>query len=161
MLPCRKGIGADDALSIFRRSSGVERLADLAEKYLDKGGTLEMSRVKATGIKSRRDSVSFAAVIGKPHMVRVAVALDDAFCFYYRENLDILEELGAEIAFFSPLSDRGLPADTDGVYLGGGYPELHAPVLEANKSLRRELRDFARSGRPSTRNAGSCILAGA
>ena len=69
---------------------GVERLADLAEKYLDIKGILEMSRVKATGILSRRDSVSFAAVIGKPHMVRIAVALDDAFCFYYRENLDIL-----------------------------------------------------------------------
>lgn len=78
--------------------------------------------------------------------VRVAVARDEAFCFMYRENLRHLRQAGAEIVFFSPLRDTRLPENVDGVYLGGGYPELHAEALCANKGLRRALRAFAASG---------------
>ncbi|MBI5233611.1 MAG: cobyrinate a,c-diamide synthase, partial [Deltaproteobacteria bacterium] len=64
---------------------------------------------------------------------RIAIALDRAFCFYYRENLELLKTLGAEIVFFSPMQDKRLPSDTKAVYLGGGYPELHAAQLSKNK----------------------------
>ena len=72
---------------------------------------------------------------------RIAVARDEAFCFYYEDNLDVLRQAGAEIEFFSPLQDTSLPADCAGIYLGGGYPELHAAQLSANDSIRRDIVD--------------------
>lgn len=78
--------------------------------------------------------------------VRIAVAKDHAFCFYYQDNLDLLKEHGAEIVPFSPLSDRTLPADIDAVYLGGGYPELHAADLSLNLSMRASIKEWADKG---------------
>jgi cobyrinic acid a,c-diamide synthase len=77
---------------------------------------------------------------------RVAVARDAAFCFYYQDNLDLLQAAGADVVRFSPLHDAELPADTAVVYLGGGYPELHAERLAANKPMRESLRSFHRQG---------------
>jgi cobyrinic acid a,c-diamide synthase len=78
--------------------------------------------------------------------VRVGVARDAAFCFYYQDNLDLLEEAGSELVPFSPLSDRELPPDLDLVYLGGGYPELHAERLAANAGMAKSLRAYHRRG---------------
>lgn len=81
-------------------------------------------------------------------MVRLAVARDAAFSFYYDENLRLLEAAGAELAFFSPLTDSSLPKDIGGVYLGGGYPELHADALSNNVRLREEIRKRSQRGMP-------------
>ena len=78
----------------------------------------------------------------------IAVANDEAFCFYYEESLELLRTLGARLAFFSPLAGDALPQDTCGVYLGGGYPELHAEALAANTTLACELRELHRKGLP-------------
>ena len=83
-----------------------------------------------------------------PGRVRIAVARDRAFCFYYRDNLDLLEQFGAELIEFSPIHDMALPPDIRGVYLGGGYPELHAAGLSANRAMLDAIRGFAQSGRP-------------
>jgi cobyrinic acid a,c-diamide synthase len=80
--------------------------------------------------------------------VRIGVAQDAAFCFYYEDNLDLLREAGAELIFFSPLNDDQLPPDLAGLYLGGGYPELHARGLSDNRLMRERIRAFAASGRP-------------
>jgi cobyrinic acid a,c-diamide synthase len=80
--------------------------------------------------------------------VRLAVARDAAFCFYYPENLELLEAAGAELVYFSPLTEAALPAGIDGLYLGGGYPELHAATLSANAGLREEIRAAAAAGLP-------------
>ncbi|HEU5189009.1 MAG TPA: cobyrinate a,c-diamide synthase [Methylomirabilota bacterium] len=77
--------------------------------------------------------------------VRLGVAHDDAFCFYYRENLALLRAAGADLVYWSPLTDRALPP-VDGLYLGGGYPELHGQALGANAAMRRAVRDFAEGG---------------
>ncbi|MBI5522486.1 MAG: cobyrinate a,c-diamide synthase [Desulfarculus sp.] len=78
--------------------------------------------------------------------VRLGVARDRAFCFYYPENLRRLEAAGAELVYFSPLCDRQLPPGLSGLYLGGGYPELHAAALAANQGLLRQIADLGRQG---------------
>lgn len=81
-------------------------------------------------------------------VVRIGLARDAAFCFYYHENLRLLAAAGAELVRFSPLADAALPPNLDGLYLGGGYPELHAARLSANTGLLADLRSFCASGRP-------------
>jgi cobyrinic acid a,c-diamide synthase len=78
---------------------------------------------------------------------RIGLALDDAFHFYYDDNLRRLENLGVELVPFSPLHDAHLP-DVDGLYFGGGYPEIHAEALSGNRSMRDDIRAFARSHGP-------------
>jgi cobyrinic acid a,c-diamide synthase len=72
--------------------------------------------------------------------VRVGVAFDDAFCFYYAENLELLEDAGAQVVTFSPLEDRVLPRDLDAIYMGGGVSEMFVPRLAANHSFIDSLR---------------------
>ncbi|MFO7861646.1 MAG: cobyrinate a,c-diamide synthase [Desulfosalsimonas sp.] len=81
-------------------------------------------------------------------VVRVAVAKDPAFCFYYQDNLDVLEEQGCQIVFFSPVNDTDLPENIHGIYLGGGYPELYAQALSENLSMRRALQTAVRADMP-------------
>lgn len=81
-----------------------------------------------------------------PAKVRLAVARDEAFCFYYQENFELLEQHGTELVFFSPLRDTDLPPKVDGIYLGGGYPELYAGELTKNRAMRERIRGFALRG---------------
>lgn len=80
--------------------------------------------------------------------LRIAYALDEAFHFYYQDNLDLLENHGAELVPFSPMNDRTLPEDIQGIYLGGGYPELFAEQLTANKSMLSEILSAAKENLP-------------
>lgn len=86
--------------------------------------------------------------------VRIAVARDKAFCFYYRENLELLERLGAELIYFSPIRDSHLPKDVSGLILGGGYPENYLKELSANHSLMEEIRDLLSEGMPAVAECG-------
>lgn len=80
--------------------------------------------------------------------VRLAVARDEAFNFYYQDSLDYLVELGAELVFFSPLRDTKLPSDVDGIYIGGGFPEQFLPMLAANQLLKQEIVDRGQQSMP-------------
>lgn len=84
---------------------------------------------------------------------RIAVARDRAFCFYYRENLELLADLGAELIFFSPLANEPLP-QCDGLILGGGYPELYAETLSRNRDSLDSIRDAIRDGLPTVAECG-------
>jgi cobyrinic acid a,c-diamide synthase len=88
--------------------------------------------------------------------LRIAVARDEAFAFYYPENIELLEEAGAEIRYFSPLTDTPLP-EVDGLYLGGGYPELHAERLAANTSMRRSIAAAIAGGLPTYAECGGLM----
>jgi cobyrinic acid a,c-diamide synthase len=84
----------------------------------------------------------------RPHHgreIRIGVAQDRAFCFYYPENLELLQSAGGELVRFSPMDDHRLP-DVDMLYLGGGYPELHGEALASNSAMRRTVRSFAERG---------------
>lgn len=91
-----------------------------------------------------------------PVRCRIAVAMDAAFSFYYQDNLDALENAGAELCFFSPLGDRSLP-DVDGLYLGGGYPELYLSELSQNVAMREEIRCAIQSGMPTVAECGGFL----
>jgi cobyrinic acid a,c-diamide synthase len=108
----------------------IDRLLDLTEKPLM--GSASPTR-PTTPTRARSTA-------------RIAVAADRAFCFYYQDNIDLLKDAGAEVIFFSPLIDIQLPADIDGIYLGGGYPELHAAQLSENGSMRTAIKAWADSG---------------
>ncbi len=73
--------------------------------------------------------------------VTIAVARDKAFCFYYKDNLDILKKYGVKIVEFSPLTDTSLPENIHGIYFGGGYPEVYAKDLSNNISLLKEIKE--------------------
>ncbi|MBQ1316205.1 MAG: cobyrinate a,c-diamide synthase [Lachnospiraceae bacterium] len=89
--------------------------------------------------------------------VRIAAAKDEAFCFWYKDNLRMLEELGAEIVFFSPIRDAALPEDIRGLILPGGYPELFARELAENVSMRNSVKEAVRSGLPVIAECGGFL----
>lgn len=95
-----------------------------------------------------------------PSTARIAVARDEAFCFVYEETLDALRMAGAEIVFFSPLRDATLPAGASGLYLPGGYPELHAAALAENEPMRRAVREAVLSGMPTVAECGGFLYLG-
>ncbi|MCL2457396.1 MAG: cobyrinate a,c-diamide synthase [Desulfobulbus sp.] len=124
---------------------GLERLIELIEAHVDLPRLLRL----AAGWR-QEESVPEApaptTASGTP--VRIGLARDAAFCFYYEDNLDLLRAAGAELVLFSPLDDDRLPPGLNGLYLGGGYPELHARRLSDNRAMREQVRAFAESGRP-------------
>jgi len=124
-------------------SLSIETMDNLA-RWAD--GNLNLPRLLAV-----LPEVELAPVPGdapRPRVCRIAMARDQAFSFYYRENLRILEQLGAELVPFSPLADSRLPENIDALYLGGGYPELYARELSANASMLAGVRAFSAEGKP-------------
>ncbi|HAU38987.1 MAG TPA: cobyrinic acid a,c-diamide synthase, partial [Phycisphaerales bacterium] len=89
--------------------------------------------------------------------VRIGIAQDLAFHFYYPDNLDSLRRGGAELIPFSPISDSALPENLAGLYVGGGYPEEHAEALASNHPLLQAIRAFAASGRPIYAECGGLM----
>jgi cobyrinic acid a,c-diamide synthase len=89
--------------------------------------------------------------------VRISVAAGPSFSFLYRENVELLEGAGAEVVTFDPTSDEVLPADTDALYLGGGFPETYAAALSDNEPMRESVREFAASGRPVVAECGGLL----
>jgi cobyrinic acid a,c-diamide synthase len=110
----------------------LEAIAELAEKAQDWEESVVSTRLPTV------------EVVEKP--VRVGVAHDPAFCFYYPENLALLEQAGGNVVYFSPLKDQKLPLGTEVLYLGGGYPEVYATALEQNVSLRSSIAQFIQQG---------------
>lgn len=91
---------------------------------------------------------------GEENCPLIAVAKDEAFCFYYEDNLRLLEQFGAKIEYFSPLRDKALPAGTNGILLGGGYPELHAKELSENRELMEQIKSALSDGMPVVAECG-------
>jgi cobyrinic acid a,c-diamide synthase len=106
-------------------------LAECVETHMD------LDRLLALSTRPRTIAPPLAS--DSPVRARIGIARDAAFCFYYDQNLNLLRHSGAELVEFSPLADRALPTDLDGIYFGGGYPELHAEALSANSRMREEV----------------------
>lgn len=135
------------------------RLAEMVEAHADVGGLIATAR---SGIE--RGGPPSAANAGREPgpsaahgtSVTIAVARDRAFQFYYPDNLEALERAGARLVFWSPVADRALP-EADGLYLGGGYPELYGRELAANAPMREAVGAFAASGRPVLGECGGLM----
>ena len=95
-----------------------------------------------------------------PCRTRLAVAQDEAFCFTYAETLEALEAAGAELVPFSPIRDASLPEGVSGLYLPGGYPELHAQALSENTSMRQSIRGAVAAGLPTVAECGGFLYLG-
>jgi len=121
----------------------IGRLAEWIEAHLDLDRLLKLSSRQGGA-----DSPPLKTREPKAGRTRIGIARDAAFCFYYHENLELLRELGADLIEFSPIADRALPADLDGIYLGGGYPELHAEALSMNEGMRTAIVEFAAKDAP-------------
>lgn len=122
-------------------------LARQAEETIDLDGLLEL----ADGAPPLEYE---PLAMERRERVRIAVARDRAFCFYYEDSLELLEELGAELVNFSPLAAPRLPENIQGLYLGGGYPELYAKELSRNEGMRRSIREAVEGGLPCVAECG-------
>lgn len=129
----------------FKISDAVlSTLASLVEENIDTDSL--MDRINVPEHPLYTNQVKTVQTSGESAVI--AVARDKAFCFYYQDNIDLLKQSGARIAEFSPLNDPHLPENIDGIYFGGGYPELFAKELAANKSLLKEIHEKCIQGMP-------------
>lgn len=136
-------------------SSGMDKLADVILENIDIEAVIQGAEIKdrVSGERAEKNEAFLTLnprtlESSNPHLVKIAVARDRAFCFYYEDNLNMLRDKGAEIVDFSPLSDIKIPDDADAVYIGGGYPELYAEELSNNSLMLESVRDFSNKGMP-------------
>ncbi|MDP3791981.1 MAG: cobyrinate a,c-diamide synthase [Candidatus Omnitrophota bacterium] len=157
----------DANLKLSERHLG---LVPLEEKKLQHGfcqklsklveANINLTRLLKIGQQAKSISCAKEVIFKKEPLksrVRIAIAKDAAFNFYYQDNLDILSHLGADIVAFSPLKDRELPKGVDGLYIGGGFPEIFASGLSKNKSLRWSIYHKAESGLPIYAECGGLM----
>jgi cobyrinic acid a,c-diamide synthase len=167
-MPCLGGVPRDTAIRMPERHLGLVTAEDhpLSATQIDQLAALVEAHVDLDGLLSRTDPMRIAshdqgAVTPQADPgPRIGIARDRAFCFYYPENLAILEASGARLAYFSPLTDTTLPEDLDGLYLGGGYPETNARQLAANRAMRTAIRDMSLKGVPIYGECGGFMYLG-
>lgn len=140
----------------------VEKASEILEKTVDLDKILECSRQMAEENPLKAGTFSWleketAEEDSLESCVRIGVALDEAFCFYYQDNFTLLENAGAKLVFFSPLRDKSVPEDLDGLLLGGGYPELLADKLSENVSMRESIAEAIDSGMPVLAECGGFL----
>jgi cobyrinic acid a,c-diamide synthase len=153
----------DEKIQIPERYLGLHTENLLTEETISLLASIAESNLDLTRLLASLPDIQVPAA-GKTPMgrcdVRIGVARDRAFSFYYEDNLDALRACGAEIVEFSPLSDAQLPASIDALYFGGGYPELHAGHLSGNREMLAAIRGFGEKGGPIYAECGGLMLLG-
>ncbi|MBD2777987.1 cobyrinate a,c-diamide synthase [Iningainema tapete] len=135
----------------------MERLAHLGETCFNWEKLLPLLETRGD-IKIRRDAPAerLYTIANHQSKIRIAVARDRAFSFYYQDNLDLLQKLGAELIFWSPLEDS-LPESVEGMYFGGGFPEVFAQQLAENTNARHAVKTAILSGMPTIAECGGLM----
>ena len=142
-------VTADELNDLNQR---LDLLADAAENRIEID---ELLRISQTAPRLSDETVKIKPVTKTP--ARIAVARDKAFCFYYEDNFEVLCDLGAELVEFSPITDSCLPEDIDGLYLGGGYPELYVKELSNNENMRNSIKNAIDMGLPTIAECGGFL----
>ena len=145
-------LGLYTAAEVENLQQKLALLADAAEEHIDWPRLLALCEKEPPALPVQPET--------PPARVRIAVAQDEAFCFTYAETLEAFRDAGAEVVFFSPLRDTALPENIGGLYLPGGYPELHARELSENTSLLREIKQKIKSGLPTAAECGGFLYLG-
>lgn len=145
-------LGLYTAAEVENLQQKLALLADAAEEHIDWPRLLALCEKELPALPVQPEM--------PPARVRIAVAQDEAFCFTYAETLEAFRDAGAEVVFFSPLRDTALPENIGGLYLPGGYPELHARELSENTSLLREIKQKIESGLPTAAECGGFLYLG-
>ncbi|OGW39500.1 MAG: hypothetical protein A2010_18815 [Nitrospirae bacterium GWD2_57_9] len=136
-------LGLATAEEIPITDENMDRLSDAILEHVDFDAII--ARVELPKEKDHhREGAKDAKKTGR---FRIALAYDKAFSFYYEDNLDLLRDAGAEIVHFSPLTDHAIPDSVDAVYIGGGYPELHAEALAGNRSMLASVKAWSEDGK--------------
>lgn len=146
-------LGLQTADDFQGSSSFWDRLASFITEHVDLAALLTLAH---TAGKLPQAPQCAKAPTQRQH-IRLGVAQDAAFCFFYHDNFQRLRDAGAELAFFSPLADAGLPNDLDALWIGGGYPELRAEALATNVTMCENVRRFAAAGRPIYAECGGLM----
>ena len=150
-------LGLIPALEGRRRHAGFDenlgRIKEIIREGINIGKFLSLASASMPLIKPEEDIFKPSA---QKDAVKIGVAMDEAFNFYYRDNLDLLELAGAELVYFSPVNDSALP-QVDGLYIGGGYPELFARELEDNENMRQAVRQASSGGLPIYAECGGLM----
>lgn len=134
---------------------GLSRLIDDLTGVIDTD--IDIERLLGVAREAPPLKKAVKKTIERKYRVKLAVARDEAFNFYYRDSLEYLQELGAELCFFSPLNDISLPGEIDGIYIGGGFPEMFSPRLAGNRSMRDSVRLAVESGIPLYAECGGLM----
>ena len=156
---------------IDRLRERIGRLADQMEKSIAVERVLEVAGMLPLRIenkekeKAENESMEAESIAKFPacqeqkvtSRVRIGVARDEAFCFYYQENFRLLEQMGAELVYFSPLRDKKIPDRVDGLLFGGGYPENYARELAKNAAMRESIRRSIAAGMPFLAECGGFL----
>ncbi len=145
-------LGLYTAAEVENLQQKLALLADAAEEHIDWPRLLALCEKEPPALPVQPET--------PPARVRIAVAQDEAFCFTYAETLEAFRDAGAEVVFFSPLRDTALPENIGGLYLPGGYPELHARELSENTSLLREIKRKIEFGLPTVAECGGFLYLG-
>lgn len=137
--------------------SDLQKKIDLAGRQARK--TIEIDKLLALAEECKELKVKEEKLYTpvKRKGVRIGVAKDSAFCFFYEDNLSLLEKAGAKLIYFSPLKDKVLPGDIDGLLLPGGYPELYAGQLSENATMRESVRQAILGGLPCIAECGGFL----
>jgi cobyrinic acid a,c-diamide synthase len=160
-VPCFGHLLKNQALSLESRHLGLVPAGEVADLAVRLGGladaaaaTLDLDRLLELAEKAPELEIPPLPAPAPGPPLRLGLARDAAFNFYYQDGLELLVRLGAELAPFSPLADAVLPPDLDGLYLGGGFPEVFAAKLAANGQLRAEIRQALEGGLPAFAECG-------
>lgn len=133
-------LGLVTAQEIDALKGKVDILAENAARYIDLDALLQIAAAAPSLRYEPVDVEKTGCAANSVKTVKIAIAKDKAFCFYYEDSIDLLRKIGAEMIPFSPLCDEALPEDIDGIILGGGYPELYSEKLSRNSSMRKSIR---------------------
>ncbi|MHB1485591.1 MAG: cobyrinate a,c-diamide synthase [Saccharofermentanales bacterium] len=154
-------LGLVTAAEVPLLQNKLETLADMAEKYLDLDAIYELAN-SAPELEYNEISVNAGEKISarKETSVKIAVAKDEAFCFYYEDSHELLRRMGAELVSFSPLNDERLPDGISGLILGGGYPEVYLARLSENVSMKESIKNAIDDGLPAYAECGGFMYLG-